>query len=81
MDVKIYTTPTCQFCAKTKEFFKENNIEFKEVNVVEDQDAARTMIEKTGQQGVPVTVIDDKWDEAIIGFDENKLKEKLNIAS
>jgi len=37
------------------------------------------MVEKTGQQGVPVIVIDGKWDQAIIGFDEPELKKRLDL--
>jgi glutaredoxin-like YruB-family protein len=79
MKVKIYSTPSCSHCQHAKEFFKENNVEFEDVNVQENQEAAKEMIEKSGQQGVPVIVIDDKWDEAIVGFNEGKLKEKLKL--
>ena len=76
-DPKIYSTPTCTHCKHVKEFFKENKIAFKDVNVLEDRKAATEMVEKTGQQGVPVIVINGKWDEAIVGFDEKELKKKL----
>jgi len=78
MNVKIFSTPQCVWCKKTKEFFKEHNIEFKDINVAEDQEAAKEMIEKSGQQGVPVIDIDG---EILIGFDEDKLKKALKIAS
>ena len=80
MQVKIYSTPSCSFCHMTKDFLKENNVEFEDVNVAEDQAAAKEMVEKTGQMGVPVTVITkDEKEEVIIGFNEAKLKETLNI--
>lgn len=79
MKIKVYSSPTCSYCDKEKEFLKEHNIEFEEVNVMEDQEAAKELNEKTGATGVPVTVIDNNFDEAIIGFDEQKLREKLNI--
>jgi glutaredoxin len=59
-----------------KEFLKENKIKFEEVNVQEDREAAIEMIEKTGQNGVPVTEVDGK---IIIGFDEEKLREALKL--
>jgi len=62
---------------KTKEFFKENNVEFEEVDVSEDQKAAQEMFKKSGQMGVPVTMIDD---EIIVGFDKPKLKKVLHLA-
>ena len=56
--VKIYTTATCGFCKQTKAFFEANNVEFEEVDVGADQSAAQEMTEKSGQMGVPVTVIE-----------------------
>jgi glutaredoxin-like YruB-family protein len=75
--VKVYSTPTCPWCHKLKEFLQENNIEFEDINVAEDQEAAKSMVDKTGQMGVPVSEIDGEF---IIGFDEPKLKEKLNLS-
>ena len=39
-----------------------------------DRDAAREMIEKSKQMGVPVIIIDD---EVVVGFDQAKLDELL----
>lgn len=77
-EVTIYSTPTCHFCKATKEFFKENNIEFTDHNVAEDTDKRAEMVEKSGQMGVPVTFVGD---EMVIGFDKNKLSSLLGIES
>lgn len=77
--VKIFSTPTCHFCHAAKEFFKKNNIKFEDVNVMENKSAAKEVIEKTKQYGVPVIVIDGKWSDAIIGFDERSLRKRLEI--
>ncbi len=74
--VTVYSTPTCPYCNTLKEFLKEHKIEFTEVNVAEDREAAKMIIRETNQMGVPVTKIDDQW---IVGFDEAKLKEVLKI--
>jgi glutaredoxin 3 len=74
--VLIYSTSTCPWCVKVKEFLKENNIEFTEKNVGENVKAAEEMIKKSGQQGVPVTEINGK---IVVGFDEGKLRELLNL--
>jgi len=76
MEVKVYSTPTCPWCKKVKEFLTENKIKFKEIDVAEDAKAAKDMIEKSGQQGVPVVEVDG---EMIVGFDEEKLKKLLKI--
>ena len=76
MKVKIYTTTTCPYCHMVMEFFKENKVEYEEVNVQEDSDAAKEMVEKSGQMGVPVIMIGD---EIIVGFDKEKLKAALKL--
>ena len=74
--VKVYSTPTCPFCVKVKEFLKENNIDFEDINVAEDQKAAAYMVNKTGQAGVPVI---ETRGEYIVGFDEPRLRQILDI--
>lgn len=75
-EVSIYTTPTCVYCRLAKEFFKENNIEYKEFDVSVDHSKAQEMFEKSQQLGVPVIVVDGK---IIIGFDKEALKQMLEI--
>lgn len=75
MDIKVYSTPGCSWCRVLKNFLKEHNISFVEIDV-SDPVKAQEMIDKTGQMGVPVTEIDD---QLIIGFDKNRLIELLNI--
>ncbi len=76
VSVTVYSTPTCVWCGKAKEFLKENNIPFKEVNVAADQKAAEYMVEKSGQMGVPVIEVDGKM---IVGYDKNALKKALKL--
>ena len=75
-NVSIYTTPTCVYCKMAKEFFNKHNIQFKEYNVAQDAKAREEMIEKSGQLGVPVTMIDG---EIVVGFDEKRLSELLGV--
>jgi len=76
MTVKVYSTPTCPWCKKTKEFLKENKIKFEEIDVSNDEKASKEMIEKSGQMGVPVTDVNGT---IIVGFNESKLKSALKI--
>ncbi|MBU0628707.1 MAG: glutathione S-transferase N-terminal domain-containing protein [Nanoarchaeota archaeon] len=74
--VTVYSTSSCPWCHKAKDFFKQNNIAFEDKNVGED-DAARTeMMEKSGQMGVPVIDIDGT---IIIGFDVAAIKKALAL--
>lgn len=78
MDKKItvYSTTTCPFCIRAKQFLKDNNIAFEEIDVAENHEKAQEMIKKSGQMGVPVIEIDG---EIIVGFDKDKIKEALGI--
>lgn len=72
--VIIYSTPWCVFCHMAREYFKGKKVEFTDIDVAADQDAAREMVAKTGQMGVPVIEIGD---ETIIGFDRNRIDSAL----
>jgi glutaredoxin 3 len=74
--IKIYTTSTCPWCMKTKEFFKENHIKYDEANVGTNEEARNQMFEKSGQLGVPVIDVNGT---IIVGFDKNALKKALKI--
>lgn len=74
--VIIFSTPTCSFCNQAKRYFREKNIRFTDVDVSRDQSAARDMMRRTGQMGVPVILINNK---PIIGFDRPKINQMLNI--
>lgn len=75
-EVKVYSTPTCSWCTKVKQFLKENNIAYQDLNVAEDAAAAEDMVKRSGQMGVPVIEIDG---ELVVGFNEPVLKEKLGL--
>jgi glutaredoxin 3 len=75
-NVQVYSTPTCPYCRMAKDFLKEKKVDFKDFDVNSDDKAADEMVEKSGQMGVPVIDIDG---EIIIGFDKDKIIEKLNL--
>jgi len=72
MKIKVYSTPTCPYCRKTREYLKEKNIEFQDIDVSESRENAK--IEKSGQMGVPVIEINGK---IIVGFDKEVLEKEL----
>ncbi|MBN2664278.1 MAG: hypothetical protein JXR68_11565 [Bacteroidales bacterium] len=74
--VTVYSTPTCSWCNRIKQYFKENNIKFKDIDVSKDQKAAQEMVKRSGQQGVPQTDING---QIVIGFDKQKINKLLDI--
>jgi len=74
--VKVYSTPTCPYCVTLKNFLKEHNIQFEDIDVSQNELAQKEMIEKSGQYGVPVVDIDG---QIIVGFDQDKIKKLLKI--
>ncbi|MCG2713777.1 MAG: glutaredoxin family protein [Candidatus Omnitrophica bacterium] len=74
--IKVYSTLTCPWCIRAKQFLKDNNIDFQSIDVSADQAAADEMMKKTGQMGVPVIDIDG---EIIVGFDKDRIKQLLGI--
>ena len=74
--VIVYSTPTCPYCVYAKDFLKENNVEFEDIDVSKDQAKAKEMVEKSGQMGVPVL---DIGGEIIVGFDKERIKKALGL--
>lgn len=75
-NVIIYSTPVCTYCKHAKDFFKENNIQYTEIDVASDSEKRSEMIEKSGQMGVPVIEIGDN---IVVGFDQDTIEELLQI--
>ncbi len=71
--VIVYSTPTCPYCVYAKDFFKENNVPFEDIDVSKDRTKAQEMINKSGQMGVPVIDIDGN---ILVGF-QPEVFEKL----
>ncbi len=75
--VTVYSTPSCHFCHMAKDFFKEKGVEFEDFDVSKDLDKRKEMLEKSGQMGVPVIIIDNK--DIIVGFNKGELVKVLGI--
>jgi len=74
--VILFTTPSCSYCRMAKKYFREQGVRFKDVDVSRDQAAARDMLKRSGQQGVPVIDIGGK---IIVGFDRPKIDKYLGL--
>ncbi|MCP4217398.1 MAG: NrdH-redoxin [bacterium] len=76
--VIVFTTPTCSWCRVVKQHLKKHHIRFKEIDISKDDRAAKDMVRRTGQQGVPVTLIANR---PVLGFDKAKINRLAGIKS
>ncbi len=74
--VTVYSTPTCPFCIRTKQFLRDSNIVFEDIDVSANPDKVQEMVDKSGQMGVPVLDIDG---EIVVGFDKEGIKRALEL--
>ncbi len=75
--VTVYSTPTCSWCHATKDYLRNHQVAFSEVDVSVDLEKAREMVSKSGQYGVPVVEIDG---QIVVGFDRPRINALLGIA-
>ena len=74
--IRVYSTPSCPWCKKTKELLDANKVPYENIDVSASKAARDEMIEKTGHISVPAIDIDGA---IIIGYDEDAIKEKLGL--
>ena len=74
--VTVYSTPACSWCGTLKSYLNKNKIRYQEIDVSRDESAAQEMVRKSGQQGVPQTLIGG---EMVVGFDKAKINRLLEI--
>ncbi|WP_294359459.1 glutaredoxin family protein [uncultured Clostridium sp.] len=72
--VKVYSTDSCPWCVKAKQYLKSKGVEYKEINVAEDMEGREEMVKLSGQMGVPVVNINGI---IIVGFDRPAIDEAL----
>ena len=73
--VAIYSTPTCPYCERAKDYLSRKGILYVDYNVAENKDKAKEMIQKSGQMSVPVIIIDN---EIVVGFNQAWLDSLLS---
>lgn len=74
MDVKVYSAPTCPWCSKVKSYLVRKGVEFIDIDISSNREAAVEMVDKTKQMGVPVVQIGSEY---VVGFDPARIDELL----
>jgi glutaredoxin len=59
-----------------KQYFRRNKVRFRDVDISKDPAAARDVVRRSGQMGVPVIDIGGK---IIVGFDKPKINQLLEL--
>lgn len=75
-NVTIYSTLSCHYCHLAKDFFTANSIVYTEYDVATNLEKRKEMVEKSGQMGVPVIIVDN---EIVVGFDKPQLAKMLGL--
>ena len=76
MAIKVYSTPSCPWCTVAKNYLTSKHIQFEEVDVSRNREAAMEMVQKSGQRGVPVIDINGS---IIVGFDQATIDTLIKI--
>ena len=74
--VTVYSTPTCPYCVQAKKYLDNKGIDYEHYDVAKDTEKRKEMVEKSGQMGVPVIVIDDN---VIVGFERQEIEKLLSL--
>ena len=80
--VKMYTLSTCSHCRRTKEFFRDQGIDFEFIDVDllagDDRKTTVEIVRKINPRvSYPTIIIGDT---IIIGFRENEIREALGLS-
>lgn len=80
-NITIYSTATCGFCKMLRSYLDSKDIKYDLKMADEDQKIAQELYEKSGQLGVPFTIITDEEgkEEAILGFDRQRVDAALGL--
>ena len=66
-NIEVYSTPNCPYCVRAKALLQSKNLTFKEIDVSDDMESLRKMMQLSGLRTVPQIFIND---QSIGGYDE-----------
>ena len=73
-NIVIYSTTTWPWCNRAKEYLSSKGFAYTDYDVGRDREKAKEMIQKSGQMGVPVIMINE---QIIVGFNQARIDELL----
>ncbi|WP_044337571.1 glutaredoxin domain-containing protein [Rossellomorea aquimaris] len=73
--VTLYTQPECPPCEVVKMFLKEHNVDYKEIDIKQDEQARNYLVKELKSYSTPTITVDS---EVISGFNLEALSAALN---
>ena len=58
--VKILTSPNCNYCHAAKNLLQQQSITYQEIDLLKDGEQAKQLLTQSGQRTVPQIFIDEK---------------------
>lgn len=74
--IVVFTSSTCPWCNRAKDYLRSKKYRFKEMNVSTSSSAAKELEKLTGALSVPVILINNR---PVMGFDVEKINRLLGI--
>jgi len=71
MKIRLITSPSCPYCSAMKKYLNSNNVEFEEVNILEDDELRDSLSNLT----LPQVEVDGKI--TIVGFNKTSVDELI----
>lgn len=83
MELIVYTSTWCRDCHVAKQWLKQNNLSFQEIDIEATPGAAEEVIRRTGKRAIPQFVINGEWVQPYIpgeGFKYAEMAERFGLA-
>ncbi len=77
--IRMYCAPWCGDCRAAKRFLEEPGVAYEDINIEENPDAVRLILEKNnGKRKIPTFEVDGRW-FAVSPFDPELLAHELGL--
>lgn len=77
MDIKVYSSPSCYKCKQLKNHLRSKNHDFRDINVIQNQDNWDMMVNVSGQIGVPVIDVNGT---IMVGYNKDAVERLLKVS-
>ena len=82
MKVEMYAVSWCGDCRKARDFLDDHGVEYTEINIDHDPEAAAEVVRRMGKRAIPQLVIDGEWFQPYVpgrGLLVDELHQRLGI--